>query len=161
MPQAGPVPAGYAREAPFDAIQIDWQALSAMGGAELDGVSMGVTLVRRQPDGLYVRYLASGDGLDPHETWSSSKIFSMANGAGSIEMECGLGLDSSVRGEHGTTLLGDLATIICSYDETQVAPNLVLVLVLPIHFFGYGNLLSSVFPFLFFLLLLSPTFFLN
>jgi hypothetical protein len=58
----------------------------------------------------------------------SSKVFAMANAAGHLrsnETKCGdalhnhlFGLDGSVTGKHGVTLLGDLATIICSYDET-------------------------------------------
>ena len=31
----------------------------------------------------------------------------------------GCGLEVSTEGVHGTTPLGDLATIVCSYDETQ------------------------------------------
>jgi hypothetical protein len=53
----------------------------------------------------------------------------MANAAGHLrtnESACGdsglqnhqYGIDGSVTGKHGLTLLGDLATIICSYDST-------------------------------------------
>lgn len=53
----------------------------------------------------------------------------MANAAGRLrtnETNCGqgglqnrqYGLDGSVTGKHGLTVLGDLATIICSYDTT-------------------------------------------
>jgi hypothetical protein len=53
----------------------------------------------------------------------------MANAAGRLrsnESHCGAGdasnlqygLDGTVTGKHGRTLLGDLATVICSYDQT-------------------------------------------
>jgi hypothetical protein len=53
----------------------------------------------------------------------------MANAAGHLrsnETQCGsgddynhqFGLDGTVTGKHGTTQLGDLATVICSYDQT-------------------------------------------
>lgn len=52
----------------------------------------------------------------------------MANAAGHLrtnETSCGeaarrhlFGVDGSVTGKHGLTLLGDLATVICSYDQT-------------------------------------------
>ncbi len=59
----------------------------------------------------------------------SSKIFAMANAAGHLrsnETKCGagnthnelFGLDGTVSGKHGATPLGDLATIVCSYDST-------------------------------------------
>ena len=76
-----------------------------------------------------------------HETWSSSKIFAMANAAGNLRQQCAdAGIDSSTTGyliqlilsilqrflmfdghvgKHGTTPLGDLSTIVCSYDATQ------------------------------------------
>lgn len=57
--------------------------------------------------------------MTPHETWSSSKIFGIANAAGKLRTECiSAGIDSSVTSKHGKTLLGDLATIVCSYDTT-------------------------------------------
>ena len=60
---------------------------------------------------------------------NSSKIFAVANAAGHLrtnETQCGsgnshnelFGLDGTVKGKHGTTPLGDLATVICSYDTT-------------------------------------------
>jgi hypothetical protein len=55
----------------------------------------------------------------------SSKVFAMANAAGHLrtnETQCEgnrlFGLDGSVTGKNGVTELGDLATIICSYDTT-------------------------------------------
>lgn len=77
---------------------------------------------------------------DPHETWSSSKIFAMSNAAGKLRTECAsAGVDGAVDGtiwfdvmisffiaynhthrvgKYGGTPLGDLATVVCSYDST-------------------------------------------
>jgi hypothetical protein len=81
------------------------------------------------------RYLCnSADSRDaPYETWSSSKIFAMANAAGKMREECpvtgltsfttgsillSLSLSSSP-GKNGKTALGDLSTVIASYDHTM------------------------------------------
>lgn len=62
---------------------------------------------------------------DSFESWSSSKIFAIANGAGRLrsnESTCVkdvYGLTSNTTGFNGITPLGDLATIICSYDSTK------------------------------------------
>lgn len=55
----------------------------------------------------------------------SSKVFAVANAAGRLrsnESNCSdriFGIDGSVTGSKGMTPLGDLITIICSYDHTQ------------------------------------------
>lgn len=87
------------------------------------------------------RYFCNGakSQNEPHETWSSSKIFAMANAAGKLRGECSsAGVDGSVTGrpvyftppllllthssfctgKHGITPLGDLASVVCSYDST-------------------------------------------
>jgi hypothetical protein len=74
----------------------------------------------------YNKYFCAGDAsaTEIYETWSSSKIFAIANAGGHLrsdETTCAqetFGLDSSTTGKHGTTLLGDLVTIVCSYDHT-------------------------------------------
>jgi len=58
----------------------------------------------------------------------SSKIFAMANAAGHLRtnessescngLSNSFGLDNSVTGKKGKTMLGDLGTVICSYDHT-------------------------------------------
>ncbi len=71
---------------------------------------------------IIFRYYCNGvDSRDtPYETWSSSKIFAMANAAGRSRSECpSSGLSSSTTGKHGDTALGDLATIVASYDHTM------------------------------------------
>eukprot|EP00605_Chrysophyceae_sp_TOSAG23-4_P001557 GSChrysophyteH1.ASY1.ANO1.1708.1 assembled CDS len=86
---------------------------------------------------LLHKYFCFGDSsaLNAHETWSSSKIFAIANAAGALRTEeplrqdlsktrssCGVdnfGIPSVTQGKHGDTPLGDLATIVCSYDKTS------------------------------------------
>lgn len=81
----------------------------------------------RLEDFIQQYYCVGEDSLTSHETWSSSKIFAMANAAGSLRGRefpnaCApgsAGLDSSTTGKNGPhTQLGDLATIVCSYDTT-------------------------------------------
>lgn len=75
---------------------------------------------------MYNKYFCVGDysATEVWETWSSSKIFAMANAGRHLrksESSCAedlTGLDASTEGTHGTTPLGDLATIVCSYDHT-------------------------------------------
>lgn len=51
---------------------------------------------------------------------SSSKVFAATNAARHLRLECPkTGLPNATTGKHGKTPLGDLITIICSYDETQ------------------------------------------
>eukprot|EP01039_Chlorochromonas_danica_P001863 gene1863-2038_t len=74
---------------------------------------------------LYNKYYCNPAGYQQaFETWSSSKIFAVVNGAGHLrsnESTCRhalYGLPSATTGKHGQTFLADLATIICSYDTT-------------------------------------------
>lgn len=83
---------------------------------------------------LYNKYFCNGvqSVQDSFETWSSSKVFAMANAAGHMrsDEECfqhgdticqqgQLGLDGYTKGQHGDTRFADLATVIVSYDETM------------------------------------------
>lgn len=74
---------------------------------------------------LYNKYYCNPAGAKTaYEPWSSSKIFAMANAAGHLRSEessCPngvYGLDGSTSGKRGATMLGDLSTIVCSYDHT-------------------------------------------
>eukprot|EP00039_Didymoeca_costata_P006844 m.93937 g.93937 ORF g.93937 m.93937 type:complete len:447 (+) comp13421_c0_seq1:203-1543(+) len=68
---------------------------------------------------VYYKYLGNSRFNEPAETWSSSKIFSITNAARAIQALCKKqSLDSYINGKHGKTILGDLATVICSYDTT-------------------------------------------
>lgn len=70
-------------------------------------------------------YFFCGPFLKDKNVVLSSKIFAISNAAGhmrSNETSCATGLfgvgNSKVQGKHGNTSLGDLATIVCSYDST-------------------------------------------
>jgi len=100
-----------------------------------NGVNLCLIVTRRvkaeseKLPSLYNKYFCAGESsrTDAFETWSSSKIFAMANAGGHLrtnESMCrkgpiGPGLDCSVtESKHGKIPLGDLSTIICSYDHT-------------------------------------------
>jgi hypothetical protein len=97
-----------------------------------NGVNLCLVVTRRvggKVPSLYNKYFCADESskTQAFETWSSSKIFAMANAAGHLrtnETNCrkgpvGPGLDCSVtESKHGKIPLGDLSTIICSYDHT-------------------------------------------
>jgi len=76
---------------------------------------------------LLNKYYCAGNysKVEAFETWSSSKIFAIANGGSRLrgnESNCinnVFGVTSNTTGKNNVTSLGDLATIICSYDETK------------------------------------------
>lgn len=123
---------GFVKDQPLSSLtaeNIDVETLPMLG---LDpDVRACVVLTKRVQSELYHKYLCNGaDSRDgAHETWSSSKPFAVAQAAGNLrsnksESDCHqvgeLGLDGrAVNGVHGPTLLGDLATIIASYDTTM------------------------------------------
>jgi hypothetical protein len=81
-----------------------------------------VILIRRPVQGgVYFKYFCgSGDDSLPWQPWSSTKIYAQANAAGHIREVCpASGLPSDATGKHGPTPLGDLATVVSSYDSTQ------------------------------------------
>jgi len=83
-------------------------------------VELAMILVKRDLNGRpYFHYVSNGRQANAYETWSSSKVFVVASAAGAMETACSFGLfGSTAKGNHGPTALGDLATVICSYDET-------------------------------------------
>lgn len=83
-------------------------------------VNLAVILVRRDASGSpKFKYYGNGAHQTPFEPWSSTKIFAAAAGAAGVrELTNGsLGLDGIVQSK--SIPLGDLVTIICSYDTTQ------------------------------------------
>jgi hypothetical protein len=84
-----------------------------------------VILVKRTKDGTpFFKYYGNGHENFAIETWSSSKVFSAMNGAGRLNEECRgtcahPGLSQSTTGDYGKTFLGDLVTIIVTYDYTH------------------------------------------
>jgi hypothetical protein len=81
-----------------------------------------VILVKRDAHGQpRFKYFGNTAHNEAWETWSSSKVFSAMNGAGHIGTSCGpaSGLFNWTTGTYGKTPLGDLVTIIVSYDTTH------------------------------------------
>ena len=114
-----PASEGWAQDTgSFADFPINNTALTSMAG---DANICAILIRRVEGDpSPYFRFLcAEGDDINAYETWSSSKIYAMANAAGHIRDECPKsGMTSSTTGEHGTTPLGDLATVITTYDAT-------------------------------------------
>jgi hypothetical protein len=104
---------------PLDQISVDTTTLDASGILR-SHANICITLIRRTTEQFYYKYMCGGgDESLGFESWSSSKVVAMANAAGHLREECARGMDSTTEGKHGTTPLGDLATVICSYDTTQ------------------------------------------
>jgi hypothetical protein len=124
---------GYARDMPLADVDVDTETLAKF--VDDDDINACIILTKRLPwmegseqsgTSLHNKYycLADRSASDAVETWSSSKIFAIANAAGHLrknETTCAAdvyGIDGETSGKHGSTLLGDLATIICSYDTS-------------------------------------------
>jgi len=131
---------GYAPDAPLSSTtQVDTLTLQKVVDDQLhDSINLCLTMIKRvtsdvnkdEDPQIYNKYLCLGPTSvsQAYETWSSSKIFGMSFAAGKLRqgiiekegnMKCEAGLDEYTLGRHGLTALGDLATVIVSYDETM------------------------------------------
>lgn len=123
------VPEGYYPDGNLADTHIDTTSLSNI---VTNGANLCVILTKRvrQSDGsakLYNKYFCANElsKTEAFETWSSSKIFAIANAGGhlrSSESTCVndvFGIDGLTFAKNGDTPLGDLATVICSYDHTK------------------------------------------
>ena len=127
---------GYeADSVPLSEATVDTTTLEA-AGVPTD-VQLCIILVKRTAEVgngtgtvLYNKRLCAGGGESlSFETWSSSKFLAMGNAAGKLREECSpereFGLDTyeennaSSTPSSSATMLGDLATIVASYDTTQ------------------------------------------
>lgn len=115
---APPASAGWAPAAPLGSVRVDSTTLGSV--PQLQTVKMAAIAVQRTSTGAYYRYFGGPNYTQPFETWSSSKIFAIANAAVTVTRQCPAvgGLTALTHGRLGQTPLGDLATIICSYDRT-------------------------------------------
>jgi hypothetical protein len=112
-------PSGYEPDQPLSLVRVDESTLPKFFGNNLSDVDLCLTLVVRDLSGVpYFKYLSNGRHNVPVQTWSSSKLFGVASAGGRIQRECLVGLDANTTGKHGTTPLGDLITVIPSYDVT-------------------------------------------
>lgn len=121
---------GYLPDAPLPSVPIDTESLESVV-TDPEDIDLCIILTKRELSSsktkLLNKYFCLGNSSvrEPYETWSSSKIYAVANAAGRMrinESHCDdnwpFGLDAYVTGKDGVTSLGDLITIICSYDET-------------------------------------------
>ena len=86
-----------------------------------DSVKLTVILVRRVDGVPHYRYVSNGTHDFAFQPWSSTKFMAIANAASTMRKASGghVGLDSVVEG----VPLGDLVTIVHSYDETHYSSN--------------------------------------
>ena len=143
IPEETAIPDGFQPDVSFGEIKVDTETLkSFITSPEEVNLCLVVTKFVRDV-GPVNRYYCLGEDSKqiPFETWSSSKIFAVANAAGRLHMnesECGnpdgnwtYGLDSFTTSKtmaHSASSsvftgdtklpLGDLISIICSYDHT-------------------------------------------
>lgn len=124
------VPEGYYPDSNLaDNAHVD---TTSLGSIITNGANLCVILTKRvrQSDGsvkLYNKYFCANEAskTEAFETWSSSKIFAIANAGGHLrggESTCAngvYGIDGSTFAKNGDTNIGDLATVICSYDHTK------------------------------------------
>jgi hypothetical protein len=99
-------------------IEVDTETLK---GVVPDDLSIALILVKRVNGVPYYRYLSNGSHDTPVEPWSTTKFLAIINAASSLRYhsEGALGLDASVEG----IPLGDLITVIHSYDEERYTSN--------------------------------------
>lgn len=109
---------GYTR-ASRDGAEISFdQSLAALFPAE---ASVTVILIKRVDGVPYYRYLSNGRHDEVVQTWSSSKFLGILNASESIRYhsEGAIGLDALI----GDVPLGDLVSIVHSYDEREYTSN--------------------------------------
>ena len=117
---------GYAPDSTHFSNVTVWKSEAMQRIPGIDNVNVALIMVRRvrEANGTQsatYKYIGNGKEGEPVETWSSSKVFAVANAASSLHTRCAqnLSLSSSTMGMNGDTYLPDLATIICSYDTTM------------------------------------------
>lgn len=94
---------------------------TALKGIVPDDFSVALILVKRIQGIPYYRYLSNGTHHTPVEPWSTTKFLAVINAASSLRYHSdgALGLDANVAG----IPLGDLITVIHSYDEERYTSN--------------------------------------
>ena len=126
--RGAPAPAGFHRSiSDLNAVHVNHSLVAIVPEvAELSNIAVILVKRRYHLDGrqdVVFRYFGNGEENFAIETWSSSKIFSAMNGAGHLKSMCSAepraGLPQSTSGDYGVTPLGDLVTIIVTYDTTH------------------------------------------
>jgi len=134
---------GYTADAPFSAATVvDTDTLLNIVPEGLE-VNICAILTLRVIQGdysstpkLYNKYYCLGEEsvVDSYETWSSSKVYAAAQAGGELRGSTStststsgddvcdmgnIGIDSATTGKQGRTALGDLVSIVTSYDKTK------------------------------------------
>lgn len=114
------VPPGYVEDpSDINGVPVDTTTLPSLSITNLDKINMALIMVRRLRSGrMLFKYFSNGKHNVVSQTWSSSKIFCEADAAGTLTQKCGLDLNAATKGQLGLTPLGDLGTVIVTYDET-------------------------------------------
>jgi hypothetical protein len=99
-------------------VEVDDHALDNIVPAGLD---VTVILVRRVGGVPYYRYLSNGSHADTFQPWSSTKFMAVANAAAELRSRSNyhVGLTATV----DNIPLGDLITVVHSYDEHRFSSN--------------------------------------
>lgn len=126
------VASGYAPDQTLATVKVDTEQLANI---VTNGANLCVILTKRVATDagtqLYNKYLCAGEySRDTiYETWSSSKIFAIANAAGHLrsnETSCAtdtFGLQSSTSGKHGEYIVGlrcDNSCILCQISSHRL-----------------------------------------
>jgi hypothetical protein len=88
--------------------------------------AVAVILIRRDGSGVpHYRYFGNGQESVAAETWSSSKFLEAANAAANLRITSSyaVGLDAFISDSGTQVPLGDLVTIVASYDATHYTSN--------------------------------------
>jgi hypothetical protein len=99
-------------------VEVDDEALT---GIVPSGLDVTVILVRRIAGVPHYRYLSNGSHADTFQPWSSTKFMAIANAAAALRSRSSyqVGLTAEV----GRVSLGDLVTVVHSYDEREFSSN--------------------------------------
>lgn len=92
------VPSGFQVDTGLSKVTVDTTTLPKF---ITNGVNLCLIVTRRVNGKMYHKYFCNGavSSSEPHETWSSSKIFAIANAAGHLREECpAAGVDASTTG---------------------------------------------------------------
>ena len=108
---------GFAPDAPLSALAVNSTFFDDVPGADL--IDIAAVIVRRDASGAaWFKYVGNRFYGRSSETWSSSKVFVAAFAASALRSHCSMGLDSHVIDAESCYAVGDLLTVIATYDST-------------------------------------------
>jgi len=108
---------GFTPDAPLSALAVNSTFFDGVIGADL--IDVAAVIVRRDASGAaWFKYVGNRFYGRSSETWSSSKVFVAAFAASALRSHCSMGLDSRVIDAESCYAVGDLLTVIATYDST-------------------------------------------